>query len=166
MNREVLLASLREVEESLQDRDRQLIHLRKIQVERDDLYALTHHLRHVLGLDQYTPPPLSQPSSSGFVVSNVSEESLSDAAARTRLVAYPYPTVEVRKSSIWEIARDTLRQTPGADSSGLGLDHLVDAIRVHGYKLQGRSGRETLRSILAKKPEVFFKGEDSRWRLK
>lgn len=71
-------------------------------------------------------------------------------------------TVAHAPSKIWQLARDILQQA----NKPLTINEIMRSLQGFGSRLAGRPGKETVRSILHKKSEVFERTTDGKYRLK
>jgi len=149
MDSDLILKSLRDVEAELQGLDQRLTELEQLRARREQIYGLVCQMRFVLGLGPYSPEKAGLLSTA-----------LEDAA--TYMAANPNPSPNPPSTSIWESARIILRQANGP----LDLPEIVNALRGLNFKLPGRSGKETVRAILNKKPDVFERLGEGKYKRK
>lgn len=149
MDSDLILRSLQDVEAELQGLDKRLTELEQLRARREQIYGLVCQMRFVLGLGPYSPEKAGLLSTA-----------LEDTAAY--MSANPNPSPNPPSTSIWEGARTVLKQANGP----MALPEIVDALRGLNFKLPGRSGKETVRAILHKKPDVFERLGEGKYTLK
>ncbi len=152
MDDDVLRRALDEAENELQRLDEQLIAYEKARARRDQIYGLVANLRFTLGLGPYLPPE----SNTG-----IANTSVQPPTGHMQMSGYA-PTISIRKRAVWELVVDALSQTTHA----LTLEEIQKVLKGFNRPMDGRSGKESLRAMLHKKPDLFIKLPGGRYQLR
>ena len=138
---DLLREALAEQEAELEKLEAELAHFRRLQAKRDNVFHLVAQMRFNLGMEPYhlREDPAAQ-NSPGVVVGPPK-----------------------RRGAIWVAAQEIL----GRSEVPMSPKEIADKMLGLGYKdLVGRPGKETVRSLLAKKKNVFTKLPDGRFELR
>jgi hypothetical protein len=161
MDDSILLNSLKEAEAEhlrLWNEVKKLEALRARQIQ---LYHLILQLRLTLGLPPYQQPPDEPvvPASSPITPENP------EPPAITEMKALGISALENGmglKRPIWKYVYDTMNAQPGRAFS---LEEILETLRSYNIDLRGRIGKESVRSILFKKKDVFRKNDEGKYLL-
>jgi hypothetical protein len=133
---ELLRKALAEQEAELEKLDAEIAKLQPLKDRRDNILHLVSQMRFNLGMEPYQPSQKLQNSQ---------------------------PSGPSDKRPIWAVAKEILERSQKPMSSG----EIAEILRSLGFtQLEGRPGRETVRSLLRKKNDVFVRLEDGRYELK
>jgi hypothetical protein len=136
MANELLKRALAEQEERLGELDAKLIEMVPLQQERNNVHTLVSQMRFTLGLGPYPGDKIPAP----------------DMPPSKDAPTQPAPAPPLQP--IWQVAKAVVEQAGHPLSPG----EIADMLRGLGFKtLEGRSGREIVRSVLNKKKNVFQK---------
>jgi hypothetical protein len=129
---DLLKRALEEQERKLQELDQRLVDLRALQQQRDKIYALVCQMRANLDMPPYgvTQPP---PEPINLAVNDSLQ--FSDG------------------EPLWVAAKLVLERA----QQSMTLQEIVSELIGLGYKVSGRTGLETVRAALTRKPQLFGK---------
>ncbi|HEX3745838.1 MAG TPA: hypothetical protein VHW09_17980 [Bryobacteraceae bacterium] len=166
MNESILLDSLKEAEAEHQRLWKEVKRLDAVRARQIQLYHLILQLRMTLGLEPYQQPPDDpepepQPTTGGAVTPRSPEPFV--VTEMKALSISPLENGLGLKRPIWKYVQDVMTNQPGRAFS---LDEIMENLRSFGVALQGRIGKESVRSILFKKRNIFSKDAEGRYLLK
>ena len=135
---DLLRKALAEQEAELEKLEAELANSRRLQAKRDNVFHLVAQMRFNLGMEPYH---------------------LREAPGAQNSAASP----PKRRGAIWIAAQEIL----GRSEVPMSPKEIADIMLGLGYKdLVGRPGKETVRSLLTKKKNVFTKLPDGRFELR
>lgn len=146
MANELLRRALTEQEERLRHLDAKLIELRPLQLERDSVHTLVSQMRFNLGLGPHLGDKIPPP------------EAREDVPVTQPALPPAQPS-----QPIWQVAKTVIEQA----GHPLNPGEIAEMLYGLGFKtLTGRPGRETVRSLLNKKKNIFQKSDGGKFTVR
>jgi hypothetical protein len=163
LNEQLLRDALSDLQAELRSLDDKLTDLRALQERRNHLFALVTQMRFLLGMGVYVPSESESSqeadpeASTTYLDTSIFDQVKKQQEELSAAIVAPFQ----RTSKIWELARNVLLQV----NKPMTIGEIVEALKAFDPKLSGRSGTETVRSILYKKSDVFEKMPDGLYQL-